>query len=46
MKMYFKCYRTLGNKQIDCKIAIDVEQTDGLSNENLNNSVLQLAEEL
>lgn len=38
--------RTLGNKHIDCKIAIDVEQTDGLSYGELNNSVLQLAEEL
>ena len=38
--------RTLGDKHIDCKIAIDVEQTDGLSYGELNNSVLQLAEEL
>ena len=38
--------RTLGDKHIDCKIAIDVEQIDGLSNKELNNSVLQLAEEL
>lgn len=38
--------RTLGNKHIDCKIAIDVEQTDGLSYGELNNSVLKLAEEL
>ncbi|WP_221400218.1 GH25 family lysozyme [Clostridium perfringens] len=38
--------RTLGNKHIDCKIAIDVEQSDGLSYGELNNSVLQLAEEL
>ncbi|MBI6038173.1 GH25 family lysozyme [Clostridium perfringens] len=38
--------RTLGNKHIDCKIAIDVEQTDGLTYGELNNSVLQLAEEL
>ena len=38
--------RTLGNKHIDCKIAIDMEQTDGLSYGELNNNVLKLAEEL
>lgn len=36
--------KTLGDKHIDCRIAIDVEAIDGLNNKEITNSVLKIAE--